>query len=244
MRIEKDLTTQHPDTSESLSLTAVSPIKSLVFATNEQIHSRRIISRSRTRGTGKYPSWKMGRSLHWESIYENYAFRLLDCDPSVRWFAEQPCQIEYESNGVIRRHFPDILVEISDRKELWEVKTNEDAESAEVASRTSLLQSELPVFGYYYRLVLADELAAQPRLSNALLLLSWGRRQIPELCREPARRFFRREGSVTWADVCAGVLGKWGRRTVCRLVLEGALSVDMHSEIGPETVFRVRKGWL
>jgi len=242
MRIQKDLPAQHPGPSQNLVTTAVSPIKSLVFATNEQIRSRRIISRSRARATGKYPSWKMGRKLHWESIYESYAFRLLDCDPNVRWFAEQPCQIEYEANGVIRRHFPDILVEIGDRKELWEIKTTEDAEGAEVDSRTSLLQSALPTFGYHYRIVLADELAAQPRISNAGLLLSWGRRQVPELYRESARRFFRREGSVTWAAVCAGVLDKWGRGIVCRLVLEGALSVDMHSVIAPETVFHARKG--
>ena len=42
IRIEKDLTTQYPGPPESLVPTTVSPIKSLVFATTEQIRSRRI----------------------------------------------------------------------------------------------------------------------------------------------------------------------------------------------------------
>ena len=33
--------------------------------------------------------------LQWESINELNAFRLLDCDPRVTVFTEQPCEIVY-----------------------------------------------------------------------------------------------------------------------------------------------------
>ena len=33
--------------------------------------------------------------LQWESINELNAFRLLDCDPRVTVFTEQPCEIGY-----------------------------------------------------------------------------------------------------------------------------------------------------
>jgi hypothetical protein len=33
--------------------------------------------------------------LQWESMNELNAFRLLDCDPRVTVFTEQPCEIVY-----------------------------------------------------------------------------------------------------------------------------------------------------
>jgi len=40
--------------------------------------------------------------LHWESIGELNAFRVLDCDPDVTHFSEQPCQIRYVEDGAER----------------------------------------------------------------------------------------------------------------------------------------------
>jgi hypothetical protein len=44
----------------------------------------------------------MKRMLHWESIGELNAFRVLDCDPDVTHFSEQPCQIRYVEDGAER----------------------------------------------------------------------------------------------------------------------------------------------
>ena len=65
----------------------------IAFSSPEQVRSRRIVTRSRFRPTGKYPSWKMERMLQWESLNELNAFRLLDCDPRVTLFSEQPCSM-------------------------------------------------------------------------------------------------------------------------------------------------------
>ena len=88
----------------------LSGIKSILFPEPGQMRSRKVVSRSNARSTGKYPSWKMGRMIHWESINELNAFRLLDCDPNVTSYSEQPCQIAYVLDGVERIHYPDILV--------------------------------------------------------------------------------------------------------------------------------------
>jgi len=76
----------------------------IVFASAEQVRSRRVVTRSRFRPTGKYPSWKMERMLQWESMNELNAFRLLDCDPRVTVFAEQPCEIVYVDGAETRHH--------------------------------------------------------------------------------------------------------------------------------------------
>src|SRR5882757_3729479 len=105
----------------------LSEIKSILFPAPGQMRSRKVVSRSNARSTGKYPSWKMGRMMHWESANELNAFRLLDCDPNVTSYCEQPCQIRYTLNGVERVHYPDILVTTTAGKQFWEVKLRSNA---------------------------------------------------------------------------------------------------------------------
>ena len=118
--------------------------------------------------------------LHWESENEFNAFRILDCNPEVISFNEQPGEIVYVLDGQTRSHFPDILVETNSRKELWEVKPESKALELDVAARTEFLTEELPAWGYAYRLALASELARQPCQKNAFLLLGLGRRAIAD----------------------------------------------------------------
>ena len=148
----------------------------IAFSSPEQVRSRRVVTRSRFRPTGKYPSWKMGRMMQWESMNELHAFRLLDSDPRVTVFTEQPCEIVYVDGTETRRHYPDIYAEVDSNRELWEVKAECEAVQGEVSTRTELLTSGLKRYGFTYRVVLDHELAKQPRLDNAKTLLRYGRR--------------------------------------------------------------------
>lgn len=114
--------------------------------------------------------------MHWESASELNAFRLLDCDPNVTSYSEKPCRIEYVNDGMEKTHYPDILVSTTGAKQLWEVKPRSNALEPEVLARATFLSRALPRWGYQYRTVLAEDLARQPRLSNANLLLSLGKR--------------------------------------------------------------------
>jgi hypothetical protein len=183
----------------------------------------------------------MGRMLHWESENELNAFRILDCNPDVISFNEQPCEIEYVLDGQTRSHFPDILVETNGRKELWEVKPESKALEPDVAKRTAFLATVLLAWGYSYRLALSSELARQPRQKNAFLLLGLGRRAVVVCERESIRRALARQGSLLWWDACRGEYGVRGRETLCNLVLSGILTIDMNSPILPATRFVARK---
>jgi hypothetical protein len=220
---------------------ATNAIIEIVFPGASQLRSREVVKRSNARPTGKYPSWKMGRMLQWESKNELNAFRLLDCDPEVAHFNEQPCEIVYVANGVSRSHFPDILVQTNGRKELWEVKPESKAEEPEIASRTALLTASLPFWGYSYRVALAKDLAAQPRQSNAFFLLGFGWYQVKNSEREFIRREINQNGSLLWADACSGRLGTRGREILCGLVLRGVLAIEMGSPITPDTHFFARR---
>jgi len=216
-------------------------IRNIVFPEPGQLRSRKVVSRSRARPTGKYPSWKMRRMLQWESENELNAFHLLDCDPDVTRFHEQPCEVMYVLDRQVRSHYPDILVEKNGRKELWEVKSETQAEEPEVVRRTALLAQELPLWGYTYRVVLAKDLASQPRQANACFLLGFGRRAVTDCEQEFIRRALARHGTLLWSDACRGEYGPRGREILCSLVLRGVLTIDLNLPISPSTRFVARK---
>jgi hypothetical protein len=181
--------------------------------------------------------------IQWKSENELKAFRLLDCDPEVSRFNEQPCEILYVLNGKTKRHFPDIFVERSGgQKELLEIKPESKAMEPEVATRTTLLIQSLPIWGYSYRVVPATDLAMQPRERNAFLLLGFGRRSATDCERELIRRSINNRGSLVWSDACRGEYGSRGREILCSLVLRGVLAIDMDLPISPDTQFVARKG--
>lgn len=206
-------------------------ILAIEYPKNGRIRSRKVISRSKARGSGKYPSWKMGRMIHWESPHELNAFRLLDANSAVLKFAEQPLVIKYRLDGVEHEHYPDIQVTTRQGKELWEVKMADDAAEQEVARRTALMSAALPTLGYVYRVVHAEDLGRQPRLNTVLEVLRLGRADIPAVERERLRVTFERVPTLTWGDVKRGALGAKGQYFICRLILEGAIALDLTAPI-------------
>lgn len=226
--------------SEASTPNSVLRIIPVTFGEPELTPIRRVISRSRSRPTGKYPSWKMKKMLQWESIAELKAFRLLDCDPSVIRFGEQPCVVIYFNGVEQKRHVPDIYVEFCERKELWEITT--DASDPDVIARTILLSNGFKPHGFIYRLVPDSELAREPRLQNANTLLHYGRRPLEELDRERLRLLLKKRGSLTWVDASSGEYGPLGQDALCRLALEGILRVDMDKPLTAETQFSCLKG--
>jgi hypothetical protein len=218
-------------------------IHSIVFP-SDSLRSREIISRSNARSTGKYPSWKMRRMMHWESRNELNVFRLLDCDPNVWRFYEQPCSIEYTLGGVLSRHFPDVLVVGVAGKELWEIKTRQHSSAGDIRRRTEFLTQALPQHGYRYKLVVAEELAADGPLENAKLLLQFGRKQVTAQDWEQIRRAVKEGSTLRWLEICRGDYGIQAREIVSGLVLRGVLRLDMNSPITAMTRFHVANGGL
>lgn len=206
------------------------------FPQDGKIRSRKVVKRSNARNTGKYPSWKMQRMMQWESVHEGNAMRILDATPHVTFFSEQPCEIIYELNGVKHRHYPDFIVIEGKYREFWEVKTEADANSPEVAERTDFLIEVLPEYGYSYRMVLAEVLAKQPRLDNVKRLTKLGRQAISPIEQERIRRLFQNDHVIPW-----GVFEHQSPqilRHVSRLILEGKLSIDFNQPISKVTSIR------
>lgn len=228
--------TAHQTAPIEISAT-LSEITGICFPGPGQIRSRKIISRSNVRSAGKYPSWKMKRMLHWESGDELNAFRLLDCNPEITNYSEQPCRVVYVSGGVERVHYPDLLVTTAEEKELWEVKPRPKALDPEVLARTTFLARALPSWGYAYKVVFAEDLAIQPRLTNANLLLRFGTKDVDGQEWEQVRRIVGQRGRLIWSEACNGDYGTRGCGILCGLVLRGVLTIDMNFPISATTQF-------
>lgn len=212
--------------ASSAILTATDPIVSIRFPEDGELRSRKVVSRSRARPTFKYPSLKMGRMLQAESPHELNAMRLLDADPAVSSFHEQPLEIKFIMDGEVRRHIPDLMVHYGNAVELWEIKSDQAAVDSETEVRTAVLTEALGSHGYGYRLVLGTDLTRGPRLFNALTLLKYGREVVAPMEREQLRLLFVAAGNVRWDHAAGEPNEQLRRKQICRLILEGAISFD------------------
>ncbi|TXC82450.1 hypothetical protein [Paraburkholderia azotifigens] len=213
---------------------------SITYPKDGDIRIKTIISRSNARPTGKYPSWKMERMMHWSTRHELNAYRLLDVHPAVLSFSEHPLRIAVRWNGTIIEHWPQVLVDLGSWRELWYICTAEQADVPDALALTDLLQTQLPKYGYSYRVVTGEMLARQPRLSVALSLLRYGRRPIALAEREHMRCLLAKTGFILWGATDSGILGRRGRAAISRLALEGILQFDYDAPLGPHTAFMLK----
>jgi hypothetical protein len=190
---------------------------------------RKVISRSATRSRTKYASWKMGRHIQADSTADVPIMLELDTDYQVTAFNEQPCLIRYSLGGIEHAHYPDLLAEYDDKRVLIEVKRVSDELDEAIHERTRLMAQELPKFGFEYQLRLADPLRATTRMANARELLRWGRAPVSTIEFDRIRKKFDVRARVSWKNICAWSRRGLYRRIASRLVLEGAIRVDLEA---------------
>lgn len=198
--------------------------------------ARRVVKRSNARKTSKYPSWKMKGMLQCESENERNCMLLLDVCSWVRSYRPQPCRITYRLDHQEHRHFPDILVETESGLEFIEVKTAANAQRLDTARRTDLLAELLPAHGYRYRVLMAEDLARNPRLQNAERIKRLGSIEVTSLQREHIRILFQQHQTLPWGGLLSDRQNPELIRQVCRLVLDGQLGIDLDQPLTADTL--------
>jgi hypothetical protein len=78
----------------------------------------RRITRDPERHTGTFTSQKMHRQVEFESELERQFLSRLEETPAVAAYQEQPMAIEYQSRGVTRVYYPDVIATLTDRRVL------------------------------------------------------------------------------------------------------------------------------
>lgn len=182
------------------------------------------VSRSKSGIQAKVADVATGRSRHAESQNELRAFRVLLATAHPDAWQEQPLLLEYQHQGTTHRYTPDILVVWGTHQEIVEVKEDSEADKPENQVRFALMRELLGQHGYLFRLWRRSEICAEPRLSNANLILRYRCVSVSAAEKERIRRAFSSERELS--------LGRFYEPrgitvpSVLRLVLEGTLNVN------------------
>jgi hypothetical protein len=174
-----------------------------------------------------------GRSRHAESQNELKAFQILVATAHADSWQEQPFTLEYHYEGVKHRYTPDILVIWGSRREVVEVKDDQEAALPENQARFAFISDLLAEHGYHFRVWRRSEICAEPRLTNANLILRYRCVVVPPPDCERVRRALSTTSELPLRSLCehAGTAVP----TVLRLVLDGALHVDWWAPLGLES---------
>jgi len=134
---------------------------------------------------GRFPSLKMRRMIAFESLIEQDYIFILDFEPEVLAFSEQPIQIEYVWEDRSHHYTPDFLVTRKTGEEIVECKAqkmvNRDENQRKFQAARGWCQNQ----GWHFRVVTDEEIRAGNRLNNIKLLTRHARISFtPDLLRQ------------------------------------------------------------
>jgi hypothetical protein len=191
---------------------------------------REPVSRSKSGIQVKIADVASGRSRHAESQIELKAFRVLIATGHPKAWQEQPFVLEYHHDGAKRRYTPDLIVVWGTHQQVIEIKEDSDADLPENQERFDLICGLLAEHGYQFRLWKRSEICAEPRLTNANLILRYRCVDVPAAERERIRRTFSSEGELSLRTF--GETPGMTIPSVLRLVFDGTLHIDWWGPLG------------
>ncbi len=139
----------------------------------QQSHSRsrEPVTRSRMTVRGRFPSFKMGRMIDWESQLERRACYRFEFSPAVLQFREQPESIRLPIDGRLTKYTPDFELQMANG-ETWlvEIKPFDHLQRPEVSNVLSHASDWYLKHGYRF-IVITDEELIEPDLESNLCFL-------------------------------------------------------------------------
>jgi hypothetical protein len=182
------------------------------------------VSRSKAGVQGKVADVVFGRSRHAESQNELKAFQIVVAIARADYWQEQPFTLEYRHGGTKHRYTPDALLVWGENRTAVEIKEDKEAESAEAQAKFRAIEDRLAEHGYQFRLWKSSEIRAEPRLTNANLILRYRSVTVSAEQREGVRRAFVSMPEIELRSLCE--ITKVPVQSVLRLVIDGAVHID------------------
>jgi hypothetical protein len=140
---------------------------------------------------GRFPSTKMGRMIAFESLLERDFIYLLDYDPVVDWFEEQPLSIEYQQEEQLLHYTPDFHLLEDDRHVLVECKPERFVDTDENRRKLAVGQAWCEKQGWEFRLVTDQQVRSGYRLQNIKLLSQYARQKVDAATRSQIQAFLQ-----------------------------------------------------
>ncbi|MBO6947534.1 MAG: TnsA endonuclease N-terminal domain-containing protein [Rhodospirillales bacterium] len=204
--------------------------------------SREVVRPTTHRYVGRFSSVKNDRMVHWESKLERDQIVLLEIDPDVVSFFEQPTPFYYEIDGKPRKYTPDFLVRREAYDSIIEVKPSKFAESAEWSEHLRFLSQVVTDHGFQYVVATEREIQREPRLRNAKRILRYRGCDVDQGLKAEILAVF--DGyvgfSITGLENEIGIDDLYPE--TCALIAKGHLCVDLDEEFSRDALIRSRLG--
>lgn len=127
---------------------------------------------------GYFPSIKMKRKMAFESTIERDEMTLLDIDPDVQAFEEQPLVIPYRHNNKTVTYTPDLLVQTLEKCILVECKPATLVETEDNQRKFREARKWCEQHSFEFEVVTDEQVRAGYRLSNVKRLTQYARHVI------------------------------------------------------------------
>jgi hypothetical protein len=202
--------------------------------------ARNITNAGSTKLIGKFPSLKMRRIVWYESLLERDYLYLLELDPGVISYEEQPLQIYYFLEGKKRRYTPDLLIQRKYGKQIVEVKPMKKAIEPSNITLFRIADEICRREGYEFHVATDAVIRSQPRLNIAKFLYKYAR--TPLL---PQHQIYCHELFVRRQEILLGEIIKFfaaraiGQQVVFALIFHGVLSINLTETLTPSSIVRL-----
>ena len=210
-------------------------VLSILFPKDGQLRMRKVVSRSNANPSFKHSSITENRPIHAESRNELNAILMADVDPENISICEQPSCITYCLDGVVYKHYPDLLIRTKDKSKFIEIKEAKEANEPEVKARTILMEKELKKYGYEYWVLVESDYKAEPRLTNSRFLHRKGYNEIEVTTKASALKALFQLDTTT-LKVIKERLKSYSEKVIARLIIEGYLIINIDETWNDETL--------
>jgi hypothetical protein len=147
---------------------------------------------------GRFPSTKMRRMIAFESLLERDFIYLLDYDPAVEWFEEQPLSIEYDHETKLLHYTPDFHLLERGQHVLVECKPGRFVETEENRRKFAVARKWCEERGWEFRVITDQQVRSGYRLENVQLLAKYARQKVDAMMCGQIQAFLR----AAQAPVC------------------------------------------
>ncbi len=205
------------------------------------MRTRKVITRSGAGIRGKFPSAKMGKTVHWESLLERDACLLLEFSIGIKAYQEQPRKVQISTSGQPNQvQYPDFEITTRDGEVGYlEVKHSSQFSRPEVKEKLQLLQEHLEDEGYFYRVLTEIEIRRQPLFPNLWRLLTYRSPCTKPIHTDLVNKIGNSLHETTFNEL-SKILGS--TQLAMTLLADQHWVFDLSKELNPETILKRNDG--
>ena len=206
------------------------------------MRARKVITRSGRGIRGKFPSKKLDKVVHWESLLERDAIMLFEMHPLVLSYQEQPSEeIYYDTSGQARSCYPDFLLRLAHGGQiLIEIKRNVDLNRPSISEKLGLIALRFAEQERPYRILTETQIRREPLRSNLQDL--WEARRVACIGPEAAAAVDALGATQQFTlNSLTAVVGD--KPLVLACIADGRLRADLEKPLGPDSLIWSSKNW-